>query len=782
MTDLNAKIVPLQSETAGLAPTDAQCDVGEIAVNLTDRKIYSKRSDGTIVTLAGGSKIQDAEDFDFNKEPAVGWRYEYTGTNQSQPPAGEVWQFTGYTSNTLAFSTIDLDGEDRSAELYALEDGDTVRLLDEDGFLISESTIDGPYNKNSNRITIEFVDGLDKPPAGSIVLLDLYGGERADIPLKPGDAIVWEAARGEFPAAFRPRQFRVDKLLDVVVPLDQATTPGWKWLWGADDNQYQPAGDFGGFSGVNSIQFSVLDADGVDRTDQLLAMTTGETLWMQTVAGGTWASYEITAVPTNFGPGSEPQSTIGITAPGTYAAVSGLTQGHEVRFYLGETPPEGTDGRLDRDVLQWNTADAKYHSQPLLFDITAAQDFAFVQANPATPRWDEGDWLEDGEFTRTATQWIFNLTDAVGTDRQPFFEQWAAAESIWHSGDGISWSTSPFNQLEVKTNTGTCEITFDDPAPAVTASLFIAFSEPGIEIDQPIADGMVMVWNGTHWTPENITEGLALGLNDLTDVNTITNPPTDGQALVWDATNGYWKPGNVATDGGGAEALGDLSDVTLGTPQTGQVLQFNGSEWQNAALSYSDLGDTPDIPQVIDDLDDVDTSTVPPTPGQVLTWDGSNWAPATATGGGGARETVGGALTERADVTVTTDYSATGTEAIEFTGLGEAGSFVQVTATQPCWVRFYGTEIDRTSDALRPVDQDPQPGSGVLLEVRIPIADEVVTVSPGALYYNNDTLPEQTLYALVTNDSGQAAAIGVTVRAYTQTHTDAIVGGTFGSG
>lgn len=657
MTDLNAKIIPLQTETPGLAPTGVQCDVGEIAVNLTDRKIFSKRSDGTVVTLAGGSKIQDAEDFDFNKQPGAGWRYEYTGTDESQPPAGEVWQFTGYGSNCLAFSTIDLDGVDRSAQLYALEVGDPVRLLDENGALISQSTIDGPLNQTSNRITIKFVDGVTKPPVGSIVMLDLFLGARPDLPLEYGDAIVWNAdvVSGD---AFRPRQFKIEKLLDVDVPVS----------------------------------------------------------------------------------------------------------------------------KKDRDVLQWDTAGQIYKHQALLFDITAAQDFAYQQANPATPRWTEGDWLEDGEFTRTTTQWIFNLTDNNTNDQQAFFERWATATSIWSSADGTTWVANPFIQLEVKPVTGTCEITFEDPAPTVSAALFIAFSEPGIEIDQPLVDGQVMVWNGTHWTPANPTEGLALALNDLTDVNTITNPPADGQALVWDQANGYWKPGTVASDSGGAETLDELTDVTLSTPLTGQVLTYSGAQWVNAKVNWTDLEDAPSVPQVIDDLGDVDTSTVAPTPGQVLTWDGSNWAPATSTGGGGARETVGGALTERADVTVTTDYTTDGTEDIEFTGMGEAGSFVTVTATQPCWVRLYGTDTARTGDALRPIDEDPLPGSGVLLEVRIKNANEIITISPGAIYYNNDVLPEQTLYGRVTNESGGAAAIGVTIRAFTQTHTDAIVGGTFGSG
>ena len=39
----------------------------------------------------------------------------------------------------------------------------------------------------------------------------------------------------------------------------------------------------------------------------------------------------------------------------------------------------------------------------------------------------------------------------------------------------------------------------------------------------------------------------------------------------------------------------------------------------------------PDAP--VGDLSDVDTTTTPPTVGDVLTWDGTNWVPAVLDGG-----------------------------------------------------------------------------------------------------------------------------------------------------
>ena len=55
--------------------------------------------------------------------------------------------------------------------------------------------------------------------------------------------------------------------------------------------------------------------------------------------------------------------------------------------------------------------------------------------------------------------------------------------------------------------------------------------------------------NGNPFT-SGVTE-----INGLTDVDTNTTAPTDGQALVWDDTNTVWKPGNVASGGGGSSTV-----------------------------------------------------------------------------------------------------------------------------------------------------------------------------------------------------------------------------------
>ena len=104
------------------------------------------------------------------------------------------------------------------------------------------------------------------------------------------------------------------------------------------------------------------------------------------------------------------------------------------------------------------------------------------------------------------------------------------------------------------------------------------------------------------------------GIDDLTDVDTTTTPPTDGQALIWNNVNGEWVPGDVSV----AQSLDDLTDVDLTStpPVSNDVLVYNGTNWVPGSQAAS-----------IDDLTDVDTTTSAPANGEVLAWDGTNWVP-----------------------------------------------------------------------------------------------------------------------------------------------------------
>jgi len=110
----------------------------------------------------------------------------------------------------------------------------------------------------------------------------------------------------------------------------------------------------------------------------------------------------------------------------------------------------------------------------------------------------------------------------------------------------------------------------------------------------------------------NSTVSLNATLSDLTDVS--ASAPSAGQVLEWNGTQ--WAPaadttlnlaaatpsnlGTAAAGAGTAAArddhvhampgLGDLTDVTLGSPASGEVLTWNGSAWTAAADSTNLTG------------------------------------------------------------------------------------------------------------------------------------------------------------------------------------------------
>jgi len=120
----------------------------------------------------------------------------------------------------------------------------------------------------------------------------------------------------------------------------------------------------------------------------------------------------------------------------------------------------------------------------------------------------------------------------------------------------------------------------------------------------------------------------AAQIDDLSDVDTSTTAPTDGQVLTWDNANSKWEP---ATASGGI-ALTDIS-VTTNTAGTAALAYSNST----GVFTYTppDLsGYLTDITgQSIENLSDVNTMT--PTDGQVLTWDNANsrWDAASPSGG-----------------------------------------------------------------------------------------------------------------------------------------------------
>lgn len=147
-----------------------------------------------------------------------------------------------------------------------------------------------------------------------------------------------------------------------------------------------------------------------------------------------------------------------------------------------------------------------------------------------------------------------------------------------------------------------------------SANPTLSGGEMGYETDT----GKMKIGNGTSaWTSlayfsTSITDG-ATNLDGLTDV-TITSPST-GQVLKW---NGSAWVNSADSTGTTINSLDDIGDVAITSVSSGQVLKWNGSAWVNAAESGGGGGASD-----LDDLTDVAISS--PQYGQVLKYSGTEW-------------------------------------------------------------------------------------------------------------------------------------------------------------
>lgn len=124
------------------------------------------------------------------------------------------------------------------------------------------------------------------------------------------------------------------------------------------------------------------------------------------------------------------------------------------------------------------------------------------------------------------------------------------------------------------------------------------------------------------------------------------------------------------------------------------------------------------------------------------------------TGGGGAGN--------RANVTVNTGSIA---NAATFTGnliMAKGYAVYKLATTDAAWVRLYSSTATQSADSSRSQDTDPQPGSGVMVEV-ITNGSNVVLISPSAVGWNDESPVSNVIPISVTNLSGNSVDIGVTV-------------------
>ena len=196
-----------------------------------------------------------------------------------------------------------------------------------------------------------------------------------------------------------------------------------------------------------------------------------------------------------------------------------------------------------------------------------------------------------------------------------------------------------------------------------------------------------------------------------------------------------------------APALSDLPNATT----------YHGMFAHVHATGHGYFAHSGSWTQLLDTTSDLtDLGIVDGDADQVLTTDGNGNF--TFEDGGGI------GLSSRAALAGTTSSIADDASAnLDITGY-KGYMLLSIQTSAAAWVRIYSHTSARSADASRAQDTDPGDDAGVIAEV-VTTGATTVQISPGALGYSFEATPNTTIPCRVTNLSGGAAAVTVTLTA-----------------
>jgi hypothetical protein len=267
---------------------------------------------------------------------------------------------------------------------------------------------------------------------------------------------------------------------------------------------------------------------------------------------------------------------------------------------IGDIGDVDTSNEQDGDTIVWNSTTNTFENGPLSIDqlsdvdtsTSAPQDGQVLTWNNTNSEWEPQSAGGTGEVN-VQSDWTESNTgsDAFILNKPTLFDgaysSLTGAPTLF-DGDYNSLTNQPslfdgdYNSLSNQPSL------FDGAYSSLT--------------------GAPTLFDGDYNSLTN-TPTIPTSINNLTDVDTATTAPTDGQSLVWNNANSEWEPGTVTAS---VTSINDIGDVTITAPVNGDdILSYNGTEWVNVANP---------APEVINDLNDVDTATFAPADGDILTW------------------------------------------------------------------------------------------------------------------------------------------------------------------
>ena len=132
--------------------------------------------------------------------------------------------------------------------------------------------------------------------------------------------------------------------------------------------------------------------------------------------------------------------------------------------------------------------------------------------------------------------------------------------------------------------------------------------------------------------------------------------------------------------------------------------------------------------------------------------------------GSGLTNLPGGALPSRSTLTGTTGVVNAGDTTLLTISGYKTYALQSIQVTQASWVRIYTDPASRLNDSSRLYTEDPQPGSGLIAEVRTETSGtSTFLMSPGVIGWNNNST--SNIYLAVTNNESSNLTITVNLQA-----------------
>jgi hypothetical protein len=216
---------------------------------------------------------------------------------------------------------------------------------------------------------------------------------------------------------------------------------------------------------------------------------------------------------------------------------------------------------------------------------------------------------------------------------------------------------------------------------------------------------------------------------------------------------------NVAP-AGESNLIQNIGKIERVTPTSNMTIKVGGAGRSNATPNLDEgnvfLGDSNNraVATSFNDTVDSHLNLSSASTNEVLSYNGSDYAWVAQSGGSSlqSRTTKAGTTGSLADAAQ---------ENLDITGF-KGYALLKVQTDRAARVRIYTDAASRTADASRAEGSDPAADDGVIAEV-ITTAAETVLISPGAIGFNNESTPTTTIPCRITNKSGGASTVTVTL-------------------